>query len=127
MDKFFKTSFGDYIEFVENYKNSHNKKTVSKELLAEFSSNPVNRQEITYPAFLKDIFIYSLFKDALLETGIKLDFNNALDLGGAEGTISRLMKMERISKSCDVIEIFDMSKLLSDDLFLKHLKQNHFL
>jgi hypothetical protein len=107
---------------VPGYRQLHGTVDAPK-YLAEGSSRLENRQPLSFAAFMKDAFYYSLMVDLFAKTGIRLKARRALDLGGAEGTIARLMKSDGVADWVQVSELYNMDRLLPDDLYRRHLRK----
>ena len=122
MQKFVRAD-GHSIPFMDGYRNAH-KKVAADEFLAEGSSNPETRAPLPYRAFLKDAFLYSLFVDLFAKAGIEVNARRALDLGGGEGTMARLMKSDGTAAWTHVVELYDMRKLLPDDNYKNYLRRH---
>ena len=114
---------GTAIPFVPGFYDRH-KKRDAESFLAEGSSRPENRAPLSYKAFLKDAFLYSLMVDLFQKTGITIRAKRALDVGGGEGTMARLMKSDQRSEQVHVIELYDMQSLLPDTLYAQHLRKH---
>jgi SAM-dependent methyltransferase len=121
--KYFETEYGKRIPIIDGYFQTHKKRAGADEILAIQSSVPERRKSLSYSAFLKDIYLYSLLIDLLRDHGIDLNVESALDVGGGEGTMARLLKMEGRAKHTHVIELYDMRGLLTDDLFDSHISR----
>ena len=121
MSRYFETSFGRKIEIVEGYRDLHIKQLPGEILLAGESSKPEKRQPLKYGGFVKDVFLYSCMVDLLRDKNIDLKVGKALDVGGGEGTMARLLRMEGRADHVHVIELYDMRGLLPDSLFNSHV------
>jgi hypothetical protein len=108
---------------MDGFRDAH-KKVAAEEFLAEGSSNPETRAPLSYRAFLKDVFLYSLFVDLFAKAGIEVKARRALDLGGGEGAMARLMKSDRTAAWTRVVELYDMRKLLPDDQYKSYLRRH---
>jgi len=114
-NKFFETSFGRKIPFIPGYRDAHSVKKYKQ----VFST--LYQQDLKAPMepsnFFKDIFEYFMMLDFLESLGVNLNWNTALDIGGAEGTISRILKTDNRVDYANCIEVRDASERLTDDHF----------
>ncbi len=118
MKKSFQTSFGSTIPVIPGYKEAHPKIRISDILTPYTQMVPEKRMGID--GFIKDVYEYALMIDFLENHGIKTSWNKGLDLGGAEGTMSRLLRGEGKLKTAVTVDISDASHNLSTASFLKH-------
>ncbi len=116
----FHTSFGRVIPFVEGYRELHRPPTTQRSR-GSSKSDPV--AQVGFGGFLKDLFEYALVMDFLGSLGIRGPWESALDIGGAEGFISRLMKGEGLARRTACIDLWDMSSKLSDSTFRSHFRR----
>lgn len=71
-------------------------------------------------AFIKDVYQYALMADFLESLGVSVRWQRALDIGGAEATIARLLRGQGLAKHTTTIEIDDFSRSLSTLQFFRH-------
>ena len=93
------------------FKRAH--EVLAQEGLAEFSKRVFQRMtgfEVPPGSYLKDVFLYSLMLDFLMRRGIECRWETALDIGGAEGFVSRLLKAEGIVKKAACVDIIDIQQ-----------------
>jgi len=113
VNNFFETSFGRKIQFYPGYKERYPVLT-EKEVLSVYQNTD---ESVPFYAFMKDSFEYGMMIDFLTHHGVQGPWESALDLGGAEGTISRHLKSEGIVKRAECLDIKDFSKTLPDGLY----------
>jgi len=106
----FTTSFGRTIKAVPGYREAHSAWT-SEQL---FTSPPFG-----IDGFVRDVYQYSIMRDFLSSYGIS-SWGRALDIGGAEGTLARLLRGEGRARWAGTVEIQDFSKRLSTAAFLRY-------
>lgn len=112
----FKTSFGKEIPFVAGYRSAHRKGS-AKELLGKWPPGPM-----TFQGFCKDLFEFRIMMDFLTSIGVfDKHMEKGLEIGGAEGAISRLLKGKEMVRHVTCIEVHDMKNQLSDARFNKLL------
>lgn len=109
-------------KFLEGFLGLH-KNPPAATFLAEGSSKPEARKLLNFAAFRKDVFLYTLMVDHFAQAGIDLHAARALDVGGGEGTMARLMKSEKLADWVQVVELYEMNQLLPDDLYRRHLRK----
>lgn len=124
MTKHFTTKFGHQIKLIDGYYDAHTKRVNAKNYLAQESSRPENRGVIGYKPVQKDIFMYCMMIDFLRSHGITTQWQSSLDVGGAEGAIARLHKLEGRVKRNHVIELYDMRTCLPVSRFLKYVMRH---
>jgi len=131
MTKKFTTKFGHDIPIIENYRMIHGKTDYST-----FEELLFNKEETFYEqraSFLSDLVEYSIVFEYLESLGIKKKFETALDIGGQQGYVSKIITAEGKSKYSDCVEIFDyrgdadFQKFISYYKKLKFLSKNKFL
>ena len=116
-NKIYKTKYGNSIQFVDGYMDAH------KDLFINSVAKPddiINAEKINYKGWVNDLFTYSMMVDMFDEFGIECKFNRSLDIGGAQGVLSRLMKAEGKTKWAACIEIRDMQNSINQFVFYKH-------
>lgn len=118
INDFFQTSYGRRINFYPGYKAKYPALS-EKRVLSVYQDT---EQHVPPYAFMKDVFEYGLMIDFLVHHGLKGPWGSALDLGGAEGTISRLLKSEKLAKRADCLDIKDFSNTLPNALYDKYLR-----
>lgn len=122
MDKYFVTSFGRKIKIIDGFFDKH-QKAPPVVWDADADSNPANRNILPYAGFRKDVFYYSLMVDMFSAIGIDLKVGSLLDVGGAEGAIARLARMEGRAQHTHVVELHDMRPLLPEDVFESYVSK----
>ena len=119
----FRTKYGHLIEEVDGYWQLYAKHRQSTLTLA---TDAPDKQEaaftVNFYAFAKDLFEYGFMMDLLGDNGVELKVKRALDVGGMEGTVSRLLKNSGHAEVCDCVDIADYGKVLTDDKFAAYLK-----
>lgn len=122
--KSFITSFGREIPFQDGYLEAHPyTNPVPSRYLEYKTPAPAKDQRVGFHMFLKDYYEYSLMMDFLDGLGMGRGFSSALDIGGQEATISKLLKAEGRSVETTCIELKNFSALLPEDLFYKYFVQ----
>jgi len=116
----FRTKYGHVIEEVDGYWRLYGGHRRSPSLLA--TDDEHTRFEVNFYAFAKDLFEYGFMMDMLGDNGIELKMKRALDVGGMEGTVSRLLKNTGQAAICDCVDIHDYGKALTDDKFVSYLR-----
>ncbi len=114
----FTTSFGTKIECIPGYEDLHFKAKKS-----DTTPPPEGYEGLTpfgIDGFIKDAYEYSIMIDFLESLGVKMRWESALDIGGAEGTISRFMRGEGRVRQAATLELADFSQRLSTARFLRH-------
>ena len=118
----FKTQFGREIPFFEGYRDMHGKSRL-------LSKGAANKKVINGPvspmhfkAFFKDVTEWALMIDFLQECGLPLKYGSALDIGGAEGIVSRLLKSSGRVERAECIEIEDFREKLDDQCYSRHIR-----
>ena len=118
MKKGFQTSFGTTIPLIPGYKEAHPKIRIS-DIITPYAEMVPDKQ-MGIDGFIKDVYEYAMMMDFLENLGIKTRWDKGLDLGGAEGTMSRLLRGEGKLKTAVTVDISDVSHNLSTQAFLKH-------
>lgn len=113
----FKTKYGKHIEFIEGYKDIHQDLFIDS--IARPSLNS-SKQKINYKGWVNDLFTYSIMIDMFENSGLKNHFKRALDIGGAEGVLSRLLKAEKKVDIASCIEIQNKQDSINTFIFLKY-------
>lgn len=112
MTEIFTTSFGRDI-------------VLKREFEALFSENdrrgdttaPSGAEMMSFSGFCKDVFEHGMMLDFLASLGAPTRWGAALDIGGAEGAMARLLKAEARAERSDVVEAVDFSRNLSSQHF----------
>src|SRR5436190_16708528 len=99
----FRTKYGHVIEEVDGYWQLYEGHRQSPSVLATDEEH--TRFEVNFYAFAKDLFEYGFMMDLLSDNGIELNVKRALDVGGMEGTVSRLLKNSGQAAICDCVDI----------------------
>jgi SAM-dependent methyltransferase len=114
MADFFKTKFGHEIKLIPEYFSVHNHFASSDTIGGHEKDFSENRSmNFQFTEFFQDFFEYSLMIDYLDSLGIDINCNSALDIGGQQGYISRLLISENKTKFADCVEIGDYSNRLT--------------
>jgi SAM-dependent methyltransferase len=120
-EKYFITSFGKRIDFIPGYREAHARPW-------NFSTIPGPVQSKKRPGFhdtFEDMFSYGMMVDFLTRLGLWTGrkYRRALDIGGAQGIISALLRGEGRAGHVTTIDIVDSSKSFSPGRhFLYYLK-----
>ncbi len=116
--KTFTTSFGKNIPCISGYQEAHIHARKS-----DTTPPPEGYEGMTpfgIDGFIKDAYEYSIVIDFLDSLGVKKRWDRALDIGGAEGTVSRFLRGEGRAGWAANLELADFGKRLSTGRFLKH-------
>lgn len=116
--KTFTTSFGQTIPCIPGYQEAHIHARKSD------TTPPAEGYEGMTPfgidGFIKDAYEYSIMIDFLESLGVKKHWERALDIGGAEGTVSRFLRGEgRVGWAAN-LELADFGQRLDTKRFMKH-------
>lgn len=118
----FTTRFGRSITFLPGYRSKY-----AKQISASRNAYQYNAAEISRPAsfysFAKDAFEYALMMELVEQAGVRLRGVRALDIGGMEGTVSRLIKAEGVAREAHCVDIHDYSAQLPTERFRSHLRR----
>lgn len=116
----FNTKYGNEIEYVEGYRDKHN--TVSADQAFErFTYNEYDNI-MGFRGFLRDAFEYALLMDYIDSLDIDMNRNRALDIGGAEGAMSRFLKLEGRAEISKCIDIKNLENELTNKTFIRYAK-----
>ena len=74
-------------------------------------------------AFAKDVYEFYIMLDNLKDAGIELDAARALDVGGQEGIVSRLLNATGAARVADCVDILEFAKGLDDEGFVRLLDE----
>jgi hypothetical protein len=116
----FRTKYGHVIEEVDGYWQLYEKHRQSPSVLATDEEH--TRFSVNFYAFAKDLFEYGFMMDLLGDNGVELKVARALDVGGMEGTVSRLLKNSGQAAICDCVDIHDYGRTLTDEKFVSYLR-----
>ena len=121
----FVTSAGTEVPIIPGYFEKHAPQPAAGDYLCDLvaASKPENCSPLSYSAWVKDLYLYSLMVDTFAIAGVDLRVESMLDVGGGEGTMARLAKLEGRARAARVVELYDMSAHLPDDLFRSHLSR----
>ncbi|MBI3087378.1 MAG: class I SAM-dependent methyltransferase [Candidatus Omnitrophica bacterium] len=70
--------------------------------------------------FVKDVYEYAVVMDFLASLGLPMRWARALEIGGAEGTIARLLRGQGVARHVTVVELKDLSRKLPTAQFLNY-------
>lgn len=122
--KSFTTSFGREIPFQDGYLQAHPFTNPDPARYLEYKTpTPKKDQRVGFHLFLKDYYEYAVMMDFLDGLGAGHGFSSALDIGGQEATISKLLKAEGRVSETTCIELKNFGSLLPEDLFYKYFVQ----
>lgn len=113
----FETSGGRRIMPVPGYRNAHHHATAADVFPPEEGFHGLNA--FGFDGFMKDHYTYSLMIDFLESLGVDCRWNRALDIGGAEGTVSRLLKGEGRARWTATIELNKFDGGVTTGVFLR--------
>ena len=119
MPQQFKTSFGSTIEFIPGFKDAHLKVRYS-DIVTPYADMVPDKGNMCIDGFVKDAYEYALMIDFLEELGVRTRWKKGLDLGGAEGTISRMLRGEGRLKQAVTIDMSDASSSLTTGIYARH-------
>jgi len=108
----FTTSRGKTIACIPGYREAH----PSWKQTNLFGPTPFG-----IDGFIKDVYQYALMIDFLEGLGVRTAWDKALDVGGAEGTLSRLLRGEGRARWVATLEVQDLKRRLSTAMFLRYL------
>ena len=114
----FKTSYGTVIEDVEGYRDAHLDFTASD--VFPSSESRAETAPFGIDGFIKDVYEYALMIDFMESVGVTTSWDRTLDIGGAEGTMARLLRGEGRAHCAAVVEVKDIASRLPTSLFVKH-------
>src|SRR5262249_22522927 len=98
----FTTTFGESIPVVPGYRAAH----LAVRPSAVFSDG-ARRPPLGIDGFIKDVYQYALMLDFLRNVHVDCRWRAALDVGGAEGTVSRLLRGQGLAAHVTTVEIED--------------------
>ena len=110
----FTTSFGRVIPVVPDYRRAH----VPPRAASVFGGGAGAPPVLGIDGFIKDVYQYALMVEFLESLGLQLRWRTALDVGGAEAAISRLLRGQGLAAHTTTVEIEDFSGALSTRRFL---------
>jgi SAM-dependent methyltransferase len=117
----FITSFGKEIPFIEGYLEAHSRnpweEDWSEKEAEEFLHTPMS-----YPSFRKDLVEYAVARNFLISIGAETHWGSALDIGGREATIARLLKGEGRAEEVETIDLKPYHKRLPTELFRERMR-----
>lgn len=109
----FVTSFGRKIDLVPGYRDRHR----------HVDNTAIFGSSLSLPfgidGFIKDVYEYALMVDFLESLGRPSRWDRALDIGGGEGTVSRLLRGQGKARHSTTIEIEDFRPRLSTRVFMR--------
>ncbi len=115
----FTTSFGRPIQFIEGYKAAHPRLTLA-DIVTPYADMVPDHGTMGIDGFIKDVYEYATMIDFLERHGVQAVWERGLDIGGAEGTISRLFRGEGRLKYAVTIDSSDVRGRLTTAAFVKH-------
>jgi len=110
----FTTSSGRSIPFVAGYRDAH--LLVDAKAVFGGSARSVG---LGIDGFVKDVYQYAMLLDFLESVGVGLRWKRTLDLGGAEGTMSRLLRGQGRAAHTTTVEIEDFRPALDTRRFMR--------
>jgi len=116
MTRAFTTSFGTRIPLVEGYRDVHPRLSIA-DITTPYAEMVPSRLGIE--GFIRDVYEYALMIDFLENLGVRTRWPRALDLGGAEGTMSRLLRAEGRADHVVTIDASDAGGALTTEGFLR--------
>lgn len=131
-NQFFDTRYGHRIDFVDGYRAAHAptsdvdpaklSDTVIADRIKDHPSD-VYAQQLPFKAFVKDVAEYCLIMEFLDSLDVSGPWERSLDIGGAEGTIARLLRADgRVGHSvCN--DLIDLRHNLNEQHFRKLFRQ----
>lgn len=120
----FITKFGKKIAKWPGFLESHDRRNPNPKGYLEFNKqSPDASLRVGFHSFLYDYYTYTMSMEFLENIGLGGPFDRALDIGGREATVSRLLRAEKRAQSSSCVEILDFSKMLTEELFIKFFSQ----
>lgn len=120
----FITQFGREIAKWPGYMQNHPRRNPDPGKYLEFNKQgPPADLRVGFHSFLYDYYTYALAMDFLESHDAAGPFERALDIGGREATVSKLLKAEKRAQWTSCVEILDFSRMLPEDLFIKFFMQ----
>jgi len=122
--KSYVTKYGRKIEYWPRFLESHKRANPAPGGYLEFNKKgPSPDLRVGFHSFLYDYFTYTMSIEYLESLGFGGPFGRALDIGGREATVAKLLKAEGRAQWAACAEIFDFSRMLPEELFLKFFMQ----
>ena len=90
----FTTSFGREIPFVEGYLESHSRNEWEDDDWTDDDSDSFVNSPMSYSSFRKDLVEHTVAQDFLQSIGVKMEWENGLEIGGREAVVARLLRGE---------------------------------
>jgi len=118
----FTTSFGREIPFVEGYLEAHGRNPWEDHDWTEGQSDAFVSSPMSYSSFRKDLVEYAVARNFLLSRGIRGPWGSALDIGGREAVVSRLMKGEGRADEVETIDLKPYYRRLPTSLFKTRMR-----
>ncbi|MFH1443900.1 MAG: hypothetical protein ABIG34_00735 [Candidatus Peregrinibacteria bacterium] len=118
----FKTSFGREIPFIPGYIDAHPLNPWEEEWTPQQSEEYLHAP-MSYSNFRKDLFEYAFAMDFLKSIGIKGPWGSALDIGGREAAVARLLRGEGKAEYVETIDLKPYHRRLSTSLFRKRMRE----
>jgi len=112
----FESKFGHSIGEYPGYWEFYNQQRAGAIPATEITQTDL-RDPVGFYSFAKDAFEYSMMMDFIHQNRVKSQWRHALDIGGMEGTVSRLLKSNGHSETVDCVDIHDYSVQLPDQLY----------
>jgi|GEM_PF-1898943 SAM-dependent methyltransferase len=119
----FTTSFGREIPFVDGYLEAHSRNEWEDDDWSDDDSNSFVNSPMSYSSFRKDLVEHAVAQDFLSSIGVKMEWENGLEIGGREAVVARLLRGEGKVKNIETIDLKPYYKRLPTKLFKKRLRE----
>ena len=113
----FRTSSGRSVPFVPGYRRAHFRATAHDVYPPDEGFHGLD--DFGFDGFVKDHYQYSIMVDFLESLGVDCHWAKTLDIGGAEGIISRLLRGEGRAREAVTIEINEFDRGVTTASFLR--------
>ena len=120
-NKSFTTSFGREIPFIEGYLEAHARNPWEDDW-EDGESDTFLNTPMSYPSFRKDLVEHTVAQDFLSSIGVKMEWENGLEIGGREAVVARLLRGEGKVKNIETIDLKPYHKRLTTAQFKKLLR-----
>ncbi|NOS67693.1 MAG: methyltransferase domain-containing protein [Candidatus Peribacteraceae bacterium] len=119
-NKSFTTSFGRQIPFVEGYLEAHARNPWENDW-SDQEAEGFMTSPMSYSSFRKDLVEYAVARKFLHSLGVKGPWGSALEIGGREAVVARLIKGEG-TEYVETIDLKPYYKRLSTPLFKTRMR-----
>jgi hypothetical protein len=116
----FITKYGEQILDFPGYFEAYELQRINAQLAQTHTHQEIVSQASFY-AFSKDVYEYNIMIGQLTDNKIRFNWNRSLDIGGMEGTVSRLFAGTALSNISDCVDIHDYTPQIPDHVFSRYL------